>query len=87
MNFLTDFVNLAFNIYGWLIIIRVLLTWIPVNTYHPVVNFITSLTDPYLNLFRRLIPPVGMIDFSPIVAFFVLEVMRMAVLQLLLMLG
>ncbi|GAV21804.1 YggT family protein [Carboxydothermus pertinax] len=87
MNFLIDFINIAFNIYSWLIIIRILLSWIPVNPYSPIVSFITSLTDPYLNLFRRIIPPVGMIDFSPIAAFFVLEVIRMLLLQLLLMLG
>jgi len=87
MNFLTDFINIAFNIYSWLIIIRILLTWIPVNPYSAFVSFITSITDPYLNIFRRIIPPVGMIDFSPIAAFFVLEVIRMLLLQLLTILG
>jgi len=87
MEFLTYYVNLAFEIYSWLIIVRILLTWIPVNPYSSVVSFITSLTDPYLNIFRRFIPPVGMIDFSPIAAFFVLEIIRMAVLQLLSVLG
>ena len=67
---LTTFVN----IYVALMIIRVLLSWFPnINWYDPPFSILSQLTDPYLNLFRSIIPPLGGIDFSPMIAFFVLQ--------------
>ncbi len=55
-------------------IIRVLLSWFPnINWYDPPFSILSQLTDPYLNLFRSIIPPLGGIDFSPLIAFFVLQ--------------
>lgn len=62
------------NIYMVLIFIRILLSWFPnVNLYDPPLSIISQLTDPYLNLFRSFIPPLGGIDFSPIIAIFLLQ--------------
>ena len=62
------------QIYVALMIIRVLLTWFPnINWYDPPFSILSQLTDPYLNLFRSIIPPLGGIDFSPMIAFFVLQ--------------
>ena len=67
---LTTFVQ----IYVALMIIRVLLSWFPnINWYDPPFSILSQLTDPYLNLFRSIIPPLGGIDFSPMIAFFVLQ--------------
>ena len=63
-----------------LIFIRIILSWIPRIPYNrwlaAVIRFVTDVTDPYLNLFRRILPPVrmgpGALDLSPIVATFVL---------------
>ena len=67
---LTTFVN----IYVALMIIRVLLSWFPnINWYDPPFSILSQLTDPYLNLFRSIIPPLGGIDFAPMIAFFVLQ--------------
>jgi YggT family protein len=59
----------------------VLLSWIPRIPYNPylraVIDFVHEVTDPYLNIFRRFIPPLGggvAIDLSPIVAIIVLYV-------------
>jgi len=55
-------------------IFRVLLSWFPnINWYDPPFSILSQLTDPYLNLFRSIIPPLGGIDFSPLIAFFVLQ--------------
>jgi YggT family protein len=63
----------CFYIYGWLICIRCLLTWIPgLDWSNPVLKLIASGTDVYLDLFRKIIPPVGPFDFSPVVAMFAL---------------
>jgi len=61
-------VNTAFEVYSWLIIARVVLSWIRHDPYHPVIRFIYEVTDPYLNLFRRIVPPAGILDLSPFVA-------------------
>uniref|UniRef100_B8HYJ1 YggT family protein n=1 Tax=Cyanothece sp. (strain PCC 7425 / ATCC 29141) TaxID=395961 RepID=B8HYJ1_CYAP4 len=62
------------QIYLVLLVIRVLLTWFPnVDWYRQPFAILSQLTDPYLNLFRSIIPPLGGIDFSPILAFFLLQ--------------
>lgn len=66
-------VEVAFYVYSTILIIRILLSWIRHNPYQPVIRFIYEVTDPYLRLFRRIIPPYGQIDFSPLIAFFVLD--------------
>jgi len=83
-------VSLVFQAYQFLILIRVLLSWVNVNPYgrpinHPLVDLLYRLTDPVLEPLRRLIPPVGgMLDLSPIVAMIVLEILRQVITRLLL---
>ncbi|WP_375541605.1 YggT family protein [Halomicronema sp. CCY15110] len=70
------------NIYFVLLIIRILLSWFPnVDWMSQPFATLSQLTDPYLNLFRSLIPPLGGIDFSPILGFLVLQVVRGGVSQ------
>ncbi|MEW5898358.1 MAG: YggT family protein [Bacillota bacterium] len=76
-------VNVIFQVYYWLIFIRIILSFIRHNPYQPLIRFIYEVTEPWLRIFRRFIPPVGMIDFSPIAAFFALEILRQLVLALL----
>ena len=62
--------------YGVLIIVYVLMSWFPVRgALYDVYRVLGSLVDPYLNIFRRFIPPIGQLDISPIVAFIVLQVL------------
>lgn len=62
------------QIYLVILLIRVLLTWFPnVNWSNPPFSILSQLTDPYLNIFRGLIPPLGGLDFSPIIAFLLLQ--------------
>jgi YggT family protein len=62
------------TIYLYLMIFRVLLTWFPnIDWSSAPFSILSQLTDPYLNLFRSIIPPLGGMDFSPIIAFFVLQ--------------
>lgn len=71
---LADGVNALFTLYGWAIIIRVLLSWVNPDPFNPIVQFLDRATDPYLGLFRRFIPPIGPLDISPIVAILILNV-------------
>ena len=75
-----DYVNTLALVYLVLIFIRIILSWVPRMPYNRWLNagvkFVSDVTDPYLNLFRRVLPPVrmgpGALDLSPIVATFVL---------------
>ncbi|MEM9541897.1 MAG: YggT family protein [Cyanobacteria bacterium P01_E01_bin.42] len=61
------------NIYSLLLLVRVLLTWFQTAEWaQQVMGFLSPITDPYLNLFRSFIPPLGGIDFSPMLALIVL---------------
>lgn len=75
-----SYVSALVWIYSVLILIRILLTWVPRMpenaALRTVVGFVEDITEPYLALFRRLIPPLrggpGLIDISPIIAIFAL---------------
>ena len=63
-----------FTIYSYLLIIYILMSWIPNLRESQVGVLLGKVTEPYLSIFRRFIPPIGgMLDISPIVAFFVLR--------------
>lgn len=70
---MTGILVTVIQLYSLVVVIRVLLTWFPPLTGTVLYEFLADLTDPYLNLFRRMIPPVGMIDYSPIIAILALE--------------
>jgi YggT family protein len=75
-----DYVETLALVYLVLIFLRIILSWIPRIPYNrylaAFLKFVTDVTDPYLNLFRRILPPVrigpGALDLSPIVGTFVL---------------
>lgn len=68
------------QIYSYIVLGRVLLTWFPnIDWYQQPWATIAQLTDPYLELFRRFIPPLGGFDLSPIVALFLLNIAQAAV--------
>lgn len=71
---LADTFSTFLNIYIILLIIRILLTWFPsIDWLSPPFSILSQLTDPYLNVFRSFIPPLGGIDLSPILAIFLLQ--------------
>lgn len=78
-------VDKLFLAYLIMLFIRILGSWVPDLQQTRFMLFIAFYTDPYLNLFRRLIPPLGMMDFSPIVAFLCLNIMEQVVKSLIMM--
>ena len=64
------------RLYTWLIIIRVLLSWVAPDPYNMVVQIIYALTEPIMAPFRKIVPPLGFIDISPIILIFVIEFIR-----------
>lgn len=61
------------NIYSYVLIIYIFMSWVPNLRETAVGQFFARICEPYLEPFRKIIPPLGMIDFSPIVAFIVLN--------------
>ncbi|MEC0090159.1 YggT family protein [Paenibacillus macquariensis] len=65
---------MLFNIYFYMIVIYVLMSWLPNLRENFIGELLTKLVEPYLSVFRRFIPPImGMLDISPIIALFVLQ--------------
>ncbi len=83
MNFLRYFIPLLFNLYSFLILARVLLSWINVSPYNPIVTFIYELTEPVLRPLRNIIPPIGMLDISPIAALILLQILESIIVSML----
>jgi YggT family protein len=81
---IASYVDALFLVYIILLFVRILLSWIPRIPYNPtlsaIIKFIHEVTDPYLNLFRRILPPIGgggfALDLSPMIAIFVLFIIR-----------
>ncbi len=76
-------IGLAFFLYILMILARIILSWFPKWQNSPIVRFIAAATDPYLNLFRSFIPPIGGIDFSPTLAILLLVFVQWIILRLL----
>jgi YggT family protein len=61
------------EIYSWLLIIYIFMSWVPNARESKFGQILTNICEPYLTPFRKIIPPLGMIDISPIVAIFALR--------------
>lgn len=72
--FLFQFFDLLFTVLSLAILARVLLSWIPnLSPSNPLVRILQQITDPILEPARRIIPPLGGLDISPIVVLLVLD--------------
>lgn len=78
MNELLLILSMLLQLYSWVLVARVLMSWIPnLDPYNPAVQFLYQITEPVLEPVRRLIPPLGgTIDISMIVVFFALMVLQ-----------
>lgn len=85
-----DYVSALFLVYIILVLLNVLISWVPRMPYNralrATLDFIKETTDPFLNLFRRILPPLGgggfALDLSPMIAIVVLVVLRAIVVGL-----
>lgn len=83
MYWIVDIISLGFRIYTLMIIIYVLMSWIPSSRDTAIGRFLETLCEPYLGFFRKFIPPIGMIDISPIIALLVLTFIERGVYNVL----
>jgi len=75
-TFLIRFISILFELLNLAIIARVFLSWFNVRPDHPVVSFLHQITEPILSPIRRVVPLIGMLDISPIIAIILLELLR-----------
>lgn len=85
-----DYVSALFLVYIILVLLNVLISWVPRMPYNralrAALDFVKETTDPYLNLFRRFLPPLGgggfALDLSPMIGIIVLFVLQAVVVGL-----
>jgi YggT family protein len=80
-------INIVFQVLWWAILIRVLLSWLPmanvrIDPYNPAVRLLYTITDPILEPLRRF-TTIGMIDLSPLVALLLLDILRRLLISML----
>lgn len=77
MKLVVDSLVAFLNIYFVLLIVRILLSWFQTAEWAAqIMAFLSPVTDPYLNIFRSFIPPIGGIDISAILAIFALQILQ-----------
>lgn len=76
----TQLVELVFNLYFFAIIIRALLSWVGPGAHNPATSLLYSLTEPPLRISRRLLPPMGGIDLSPLIPLIGIQLAKMLVI-------
>ncbi len=76
LSALAQLLQMVFQIYTLILIVRVLISWVNPDPFNPVVQFLSKVTDPVLEPLRKVIPPLGPIDISPIIALLLLQAIQ-----------
>lgn len=79
---LAQVINILAQIYVWIVIASILLSYF-MDPYHPVRQGVDNLVKPLLDPIRRMVPPVGMLDFSPLVLIILIQVVSRLLTSLL----
>ena len=83
MDFIAQFIFFLTQVLTWAIFIRAILSWFPVARDNPVVLLIHQVTDPILEPLRRIVPTIGSIDITPLVAILLLQFLSEVIIQIL----
>lgn len=76
MSLIFAFINIFLQLLSFAIIVRVILSWIKVDQASKLYLFIRDVTEPVLGFFQKIIPRIGMIDISPLVALIAIDLVR-----------
>lgn len=74
-------VDIFLSVFWWLLLIRVLASWFSPSPFNPLVQFLYRATEPILEPIRRILPQMGVIDLSPIIAFVAIVFLRSFLVQ------
>ncbi len=83
---LIQVIQIASTVYTWLVIIGIVLSYF-LSPFHPIRRTIDGLINPLLNPIRKVVPPLGGFDFSPIVLVLLIRVVESLITSLLLQIG
>jgi len=78
-----EIINLLFDLVNFFLIARIILSWFPHDKFHPIIKIVYNFTDPLLGPLRNMINPLGGIDLSPIIVFFLLRLLRDSLIRFL----
>ncbi len=84
---LADLVGFALTAYFYIVIGRVIISWVNADPYNPVVKFLVQATEPVLEKIRRYIPPMGGLDLSPLLLILALRFSQFYIVQTLIGIG
>lgn len=76
VNVIFEVLLVLIDLYQIVLLLRILLSWFRIDPYNPIARVLYALTDPILDPIRSVLPPAGMLDFSPLVAFLLLFALR-----------
>jgi YggT family protein len=85
LNFFGNLINFFFTAIQIAILGRILLSWVSLpqgNKSNSIAKFLIEITDPILQPIKRIIPPLGMFDFSPMIAIILLNLIKRGITQL-----
>ncbi len=76
MSAISQIIFLILRIFEFILLARVLLSWFPnVDRSNPIIQFLYDITEPVLKPIRDMLPPNGMFDLSPLIAFLIIQVL------------
>lgn len=79
---IVSLINFGLSIYSFALIVYIFMSWFPGARESQFGEILGKICEPYLEIFRKFIPPIGMIDFSPIVAILLLQFARQGFMQI-----
>ncbi|MCH7625756.1 MAG: YggT family protein [Chloroflexi bacterium] len=82
-NIIANFIRILVNVLWFALLARVVLSWINLSPTNPLVVIINQITEPILAPIRRVLPKMGMIDLSPMVALIIIIVIQRFILRML----
>lgn len=82
MEAISVFIKIFFELLGFAIIIRVILSWIGGRAHNRFTVFVHEITEPVLGFVKKILPPMGVMDFSPLVALVGLDLIKNLLLYL-----
>lgn len=83
MGQIASIIIFAMNIYSYMLIIYILMSWFPGARESQFGQFLATICEPFLEPFRKIIPPIGgMIDISPIAAIFSLQLAQIGISEI-----
>lgn len=80
--FIFSLLSLALSIYSFIMLARILMSWFPnLDRYNPIVRFLYDATEPVLEPVRRVLPPMGGFDFSPVIVMVAISLIQRLILR------